>query len=98
PPIILVNREIPADSQRFTMTHEVVHSIMHLTQNSEIAGQADGFAYDFFMPARDIKSSLKQLALQKMATLKEEWHVSMNAILKRSQDLGQISDRYARTL
>lgn len=98
PPVIFVNREIPADRLRFTLMHEVGHLIMHRVPDDEMELQADKFAAEILMPEREIRSSLRHLSLQRMAALKEEWGVSMNAILKRAQDLGQISDRYARTL
>lgn len=98
PPIILVNRDIPGDRLRFTLLHEVGHLVMHHIPTENMESEADRFAAEFLMPAREIRSSLRRLSLDKMAALKQEWLVSMSAILKRAQDLGEITPRYARTL
>ncbi len=98
PPVVFVNSDIPADRLRFTLMHEVGHMILHHIPTDDMELQADRFAAEFLMPKREIRSSLRKLSLHKLAALKQEWLVSMNALLKRSQDLGQISPRYARTL
>jgi Zn-dependent peptidase ImmA (M78 family) len=60
--------------------------------------QADEFASEFLMPESDIRPYLKDLSLEKLATLKQYWKVSMAALLKRASDLGEITPRQARTL
>jgi len=98
PPVVFVNRDIPADRLRFTLMHEIGHLIMHQIHNDNMEAQADRFAAEFLMPEREIRASLQKLSLPQLSALKSEWLVSMNALLKRAQDLGQITDRYARTL
>jgi Zn-dependent peptidase ImmA (M78 family)/DNA-binding XRE family transcriptional regulator len=98
PPVVFVNSVIPADRLRLTFTHEIGHMIMHQIPTEDMELQADRFAAEFLMPEREIRPSLRKLSLRKLAALKQEWLVAMNALLKRAQDLGEISSRYARTL
>ena len=85
---------------RFTLCHELGHIIMH--QDAMVAPdmekQADEFAAEFLMPEIEIRPYLTDLSLEKLATLKQFWKVSMAALLKRATDLGVITHRQARTL
>lgn len=56
------------------------------------------FAAEFLMPERDIKHELTDLTLDRLVGLKLRWKVSMQALLKRAQDLGVIAIRKARYL
>ena len=101
PPLIFVNYNNPMDRVRFTLAHEVAHLIMHRippSDNVDIEEQADRFASEFLMPKNDISHALNDLSLQKLATLKLYWKVSMGALLKRASDLGKVTERYSRYL
>jgi Zn-dependent peptidase ImmA (M78 family)/transcriptional regulator with XRE-family HTH domain len=99
PPLFFVNRYSPADRLRFTLCHEVGHIVMHQENiDPNMENQADEFASEFLMPESDIRPYLKDLSLEKLATLKQYWKVSMAALLKRASDLGEITPRQARTL
>ena len=50
------------------------------------------------MPASVIRHELHDLTLSKLASLKQYWKVSMQAILMRASGLGTISPRQARRL
>lgn len=93
PPIFLINDRIPTDRMRWTLTHEIGHIVMHrfLTENME--KEADEFAAEFLMPARDIKPHLSGVTLPKLASLKPHWRVAMSALLRRASDLGTIAPR-----
>jgi Zn-dependent peptidase ImmA (M78 family) len=61
--------------------------------------QADQFASEFLMPARDILASLKGgLDLSRLIDLKAHWRVSMAAIARRAHTLGAVSDWQYRQL
>lgn len=93
PPLFLVNKRIPTDRLRFTLTHEIGHIVMHRYPTENMEREADEFAAEFLMPERDIKPQLHDVSLVKLASLKPYWRVSMNALLKRAGDLGVIQPR-----
>lgn len=99
PPLIFVNYDRPMDRIRFTLCHELAHIILHRnppTSNVDIEEQADRFAAEFLMPKADIASMLRDLSMQKLASLKQYWKTSMGALLKRASDLGKITERQTR--
>lgn len=93
PPVFLINHRIPADRMRWTLLHEVGHIIMHRFPSDEMEKQADEFAAEFLMPAREIRPYLSNLSLGRLASLKPHWRVSMGALLRRASVLGTITPR-----
>ena len=91
PPIIFANIDVPGDRLRFTLAHELGHIIMHSVPRPRMEKEADRFAAEFLMPSRDIRPSLSQLSLSKLANLKIHWKVSMAALLYRAKELNKIS-------
>jgi Zn-dependent peptidase ImmA (M78 family) len=49
------------------------------------------------MPASEIRSELRKLSMPRLAALKERWKVSMQALIRRARDVGQITDRQYRS-
>jgi Zn-dependent peptidase ImmA (M78 family)/transcriptional regulator with XRE-family HTH domain len=98
PPMFFVNAAIPQDRERLTLAHEIGHMVMHGAPSPSIEDEANAFAAEFLMPADEIKSQLHNLTIQKLASMKQFWKVSMQAILKRAQDLATITDGQARYL
>lgn len=99
PPLFFVNAYSPNDRLRFTLCHELGHVIIHLQSvDPNVEQQADEFAAEFLMPAKEIRPYLIDLSLEKLAILKPYWKVSMAALLKRATDLDAITHRQARTL
>jgi Zn-dependent peptidase ImmA (M78 family) len=66
---------------------------MHRFPTLRMEGEADEFAAEFLMPARDIKPYLTSVSLPKLASLKPYWRVAMSALLRRASDLGTITPR-----
>lgn len=98
-PIIVLNNEQPADRMRFTLAHEIGHLVMHRFPNPEMEKQANEFASALLMPAADVKTALSgRLDLRRLAALKPEWRVSMQALLYRAQSLGLIEKAQASWL
>jgi Zn-dependent peptidase ImmA (M78 family) len=56
------------------------------------------FAAEFMMPERDIRHELDNLTLDRLVALKLRWRVSMQALIRRAQDLGKLTARQARYL
>ena len=85
--------------QRFDSAHELGHLVMH--GDAEPGGriveeQANRFAAEFLMPANQIRETLPRAmggaVWAVLARLKEEWGVSMQALLFRARRLGCIGD------
>ena len=98
PPLFMINTRMPMDRIRFTLCHELGHVIMHRVPNTEMEKQADMFAAEFLMPCQDIRSSLDNLSLDKLASLKQYWKVAMSALVYRAKELNKLTDNQARYL
>jgi Zn-dependent peptidase ImmA (M78 family)/transcriptional regulator with XRE-family HTH domain len=96
-PFFYVNADIPGDRLRWTLSHEIGHMIMHSRPTPDQEREADLFAAEFLMPAREIRPELANLSLPKLAALKERWKVSMQALIRRAHRLGQITDRQQKS-
>jgi Zn-dependent peptidase ImmA (M78 family)/DNA-binding XRE family transcriptional regulator len=95
PPLFFINRHSPPDRCRWTLAHELGHVIMHTGQmgSNEIEDEANLFAEEFLTPARYIKPLLMNPTLQKLAALKLQWKVSVQALISRAYHLDLISYR-----
>ncbi len=98
PPLFFVNKDIPKDRYRWSLTHELGHVVMHTLPNADMEKQANQFAAEFLMPEREIRADLTNLDLAKLTILKRYWKVSMAAILHRAGDLKAITTNQARYL
>jgi Zn-dependent peptidase ImmA (M78 family) len=98
PPMIFVSNTNPGDRMRFTLTHELGHLIMHARPTEDMEAEADRFAAEFLMPAREVRSDLQPpLTIARLAALKPYWKVSIAALARRARDLGTIDqNRYRR--
>ena len=99
-PVVLLN-PIKRDyyRQRFDVAHELGHLIMHgdADPGSRIVeDQAHRFAAELLMPTDQIRYSLPATmggnVWQTLARLKEQWGVSIQALLYRARWLGRLSD------
>src|SRR5205085_11537320 len=91
PPLFFVNSDIPGDRCRFTLAHELGHLIMHPIPTPDLDNEANRFAAEFLMPAKDIGPHLRPLSIQRLAAMKPYWKASMAAILRRAFDLNKVS-------
>lgn len=96
PPVLFVREDAPGDRERFTLAHEIGHLVMHHLPTEDPEDEADRFASEFLMPAREIAPDLARMTLQKAAALKCFWKVSMAAIIRRAFDLEKITERQYR--
>ena len=99
-PVVVLN-PIKRDyyRQRFDVAHELGHLVMH--GDAEPGGravedQAHRFASELLMPAAAIRDLLPSAmggnAWRIFAKLKEQWGVSMQALLFRARQLGRLGD------
>lgn len=95
-PIIITNRSLLGDRQRFTLAYQLGHLVMHLytspAHDRDLSHEANLFAAEFLMPEKDIKADLQELSLPKLGELKKKWKVSMQALLYRASDLELLTD------
>lgn len=99
-PLVLLNVGTPAERQRFTLAHELGHMVMHRVPHPEQEKQANAFAAELLMPARQIRTDLSRgpLGVPRLLELKTQWKVSMWALLRRAHTLGVLSDWQYRSL
>lgn len=86
-------------AQRFSLAHEIGHLVMHTgVATAEMEAEANQFAAELLMPAETIRKQLRLVQLRDLGQLKAIWHVSLAALIYRAREIGEITDRHARTL
>ena len=99
-PLIVTNRNLLGDRQRFTLAYELGHLVMHLytspAYDRDLSHEANLFAAELLMPERDIKNDLQDLSLPKLGELKKKWKVSMQSLVYRASDLELLNDNQKR--
>ena len=99
PPIFHLNTELPPDRWRWTLAHELGHIVMHSeigesgSTPKQAEQQADIFAGEFLAPGHELKPLLWNLDFQRLAALKREWKISMQALVMQAYRLGAINDQ-----
>lgn len=100
--ILVGNEKASASRIKFTLAHELGHSILHKNIKSEdfnksevykrIEREANYFASAFLLPAESISKELISHSLDYYVLLKKRWQVSIQAMIYRSNDLNLITD------
>jgi Zn-dependent peptidase ImmA (M78 family)/transcriptional regulator with XRE-family HTH domain len=95
PPIIVLNKHMPADRMRFTLAHELGHIVMHVYPSEDMETEANQFAREFLAPSNDLRPYFagQRVDLRTLARLKMEWRISMNSLLYAANDLGFLTAR-----
>lgn len=85
--------------QRFDVAHELGHLVMHGEAepgSKAVEDQAHSFASEFLLPAEEIHdhlpTSMGRSSWTTLFKLKEQWGVSVGALLFRARQLGRLSD------
>jgi Zn-dependent peptidase ImmA (M78 family) len=101
-PIIITNRALLGDRQRFTLAYHLGYLVMHLNTNPsfdrDLSHEANLFAAEFLMPDEDIKKDLTDLNFAKLPELKKKWKASMISLVYRADDLGLLTPNQKRFL
>lgn len=99
-PMFLLNKDLPADNQRFVLAHELGHMIMHEGHPPPDTAEreADAFAEELLLPAHEVARPLAGLDLKTAARLKPYWKVSMQSLILRAEHLEQIPRTRSRSL
>jgi Zn-dependent peptidase ImmA (M78 family) len=99
-PIIVTNRALLGDRQRFTLAYHLGYLVMHLNTSPsfdrDLSHEANLFAAEFLMPENDIKPDLEELTFAKLPILKKKWKISMVSLLYRADDLGLVTPNQKR--
>jgi Zn-dependent peptidase ImmA (M78 family)/transcriptional regulator with XRE-family HTH domain len=92
PVVVLGTDKDRADRSRWDCSHELGHLVMHqpdLQRSRYLENQANWFAAEFLLPAREVTNQLPAGPdWNALAELKVEWGVSMTALLQRAKALG----------
>jgi Zn-dependent peptidase ImmA (M78 family)/transcriptional regulator with XRE-family HTH domain len=95
-PVIFVNKRMPNDRLRFTIAHELGHLLMHIPCDIEpwrdVEQEANQFASEFCMPARECYRDLQSLSYNDLGRIKSFWGVSKAAIIRRAKTLSSITE------
>lgn len=101
PFVVTIDLSKPGDRLRFSAAHELGHVLLHTGASRPLIredreAEADIFASAFLLPRQPILDELSPgLTLAGYARIKARWGVSIQAIIRRSFDLGVIDkDRY----
>jgi len=96
-PVIVLNQDQPADRMRWTLSHELGHLVMHKFPSPDMETEANNFASALLMPKNEITIALRsrKVDMARLAALKPEWRVSMQALLYRAQSLGLVEKSQA---
>jgi Zn-dependent peptidase ImmA (M78 family) len=102
PKLFFINGSRPPDRMRFSLAHELGHTVMHFGRDFDptvAEEQANNFAAAFLLPARELKADLRYpVTLADLASLKRKWRVSMAAIARRARALNVIDDTRYRSI
>jgi len=92
--IIFVNKDMPWCRIRFTLSHEFGHIVLNHSHELGIEDEANKFASSFLMPKKDINKDFlsHKINLDKIASLKPYWKVSMQALIFRAKYLNFLED------
>ena len=100
--VIVSNTSRPGERQRFNLAHELGHLVMDIP--NEIHGTRDEenwchrFAGAFLFPASQVRATFgshrSRVLLKEFLLAKEEWGVSIQALLRRLYDLGIVQQGF----
>lgn len=102
PKLFFLNGAKPADRIRFSLAHELGHTVLHFGRDYDAKtaeDQADAFASAFLMPADDIRPDFRSgIRITDLAAIKRKWRVSMQAATRRAYSLGIIDTNRYRSI
>ena len=104
-PVIAINKHTikKNDRKRFTAMHELAHLLLSFQKNIT-EKQKETFCHQFaaamLFPAealiKELGKKRNRLFMQELGTLKQQYGISIQAIVMRCKDIGIITDYYCR--
>jgi Zn-dependent peptidase ImmA (M78 family) len=104
-PLIVLNKSKlgnALDRKRFTALHELAHLLLDVNQHPEKEKEkyCHAFATAMLIPAETMKKELggkrSKLSFHELAAMKQQYGISMQALVYRAKDLGLISENYLK--
>ena len=93
---VVIRRGLPGERQRLSLSHELGHLVLRLTEGVEEEKVAFRFGAAMLAPAeavrRDVGSHRRYVDLQELLLLKRRYGMSVQALLYRLRDLEIISE------
>lgn len=103
-PVIVVNESMPTERVRFTLMHELGHSLIRFADDvpeNERERFCHRFASIMLLPKElmlhDLGMHRRHISLQELFALKKTYGASVAAIMMRARDLGIITPSYYKT-
>lgn len=93
-PYIAINTNMPAERQRFTLIHELVHLVFIFSETKNIEHAVDEIAGSFLLPKDDI---IRELGPKRrdirgdLRIIQQEYNISMASIVMRAYQTGIIT-------
>jgi Zn-dependent peptidase ImmA (M78 family) len=104
-PLIVLNKaklkDVP-DRKRFTALHELAHLLLEVNHHPEKEKEkfCHAFATAMLIPADTLKNELggkrSKLSFNELGAIKQQYGISMQALVFRAKNVGLISDNYFR--
>ena len=105
-PVVVINRNYPIERKRFTALHELGHLVLNIQQGADKERICHAFAGAMLLPDNVLEKRLGEhrnnIAIGEMVSIKEEFGVSIQAIMMRAQLKGIIekskAERFWRSI
>ncbi|TYA55694.1 helix-turn-helix domain-containing protein [Formosa maritima] len=98
-PVIVLNQNYGLERKRFTALHELGHLIMQINpdyEHKEVEKLCHQFAGAMLMPEKTFSKELggkrSSISLNELIAIKEEYGISIQAIMARAKDFGFITE------
>ena len=96
-PVIFLAAGRSGDRQRFSLAHELGHLVLHQAIRGPVAAveeEANRFAAELLLPKGGVENDLiTPVTLHRLERLKPKWKVAIQALIRRTFELGIISKR-----
>lgn len=94
-PYIAVNKNMPAERQRFTLIHELAHILFDFKNNENEEKIVNQISGSFFFPKEDVIRELGAFRTDirfDLRCLQREYGISMQSVLLRAKQVGVINE------
>lgn len=96
--LVIVNSNRSNDRIRWTLAHEMGHSLMHenitdfVNENRNKENEANEFAGEFLMPESETRRAFTGIRMSQLSAFKGYWLTSMASIVERAKKFGCITN------
>ena len=101
-PVMVLNQGKPKDRMRFTASHELAHIICNFADDTKCEEWCHAFASAFLLPRDVLRQELlhkrRQITFWELGIIKQNFGISMRAILWRARKLEIINEYHFQTL